>query len=704
MPRSNPVFRLLISSLPARLLRPLLTIVCGVPLHVSGLTLPEIPPVALDAQPAGGASFSWLAFRDQLYRVERSTSLANGSWNQVGDLQAGDGRWQTFVDPDPATKAFYRVAVVDEAFIPSALAPTWQLDATTDFPNLADGAQISVWSGSGLASYSQTTASRQPVYRDGSVVFDGAGDYLRFPMWPNGVGPEWTLAMLVKVRPGIANYRNLCGGSFGAQRALELQWFNGDIGTRLNSDRDFGLIRTLYNLHPSDNWRVLTIRSTRGLTRTRLDGFETALGISLKMVGQFGTFNLASGYDEGANSSPMSVRYAAFFPTAIDDEQCGKLERWMERKKQGGYPDTQLFLAGGQSNYAASYSQMKSILGASFSNAVIATSSHYSATSLMAWMRDRPGGGYEVAPRVDLSEAPPGSRAEGKSYNHGGDVTIEEWRDQSERVRRNPKSMVAMMFIQGENDTDEASYQWKPNGQVGGVVDYDAHYTDPYALADSYGDRSVAWNRAVRSTLGFPEMVCIYERVHYVGIFRTGIQNLCEFRQRYSQIRALENDPRYLVVDTSEIARDDGVHFSQAGSARFSRAAVRLLKSSTRLSKLSYHARMIAMRVIDSGFELTDSGLTACEAFVASPQYPKLSYLTVPTLTAPDPIDQERLKRCNLVVHQGGPYNTGFLDYTPAHAMAYCDVDADRQVLATAIQSLLTAWGVSDIVEFPEYE
>lgn len=702
MPRSKPVILTLISFFPARLFRLVLAIACGIPFHVSGLTLPEIPPVALNAQPAGGSAFSWLAFRDQLYRVERSTSLANGSWSQVGDLLAGDGRWQTFVDPDPATKAFYRVAVVDEAFSPSALAPTWQLDATMDFQNLADGTQISDWSGTGLASYSQTNASSRPVYRDGSVVFDGAGDYLGFPMWPNGVGSEWTLAMLVKVRPGILNYSKLCGGSFGAERALELQWFNGDLSTRLNSNYDFGLIRTLYNCFPSDNWRVLTIRSTRGLTQTRLDGFETALGISLKMVGQSGTFNLASGYDEGANSSPISVRYAAFFPTSISDEECGKLERWMERKKQGGYPETQLFLAGGQSNYAASYSQMKSILGASFSNPVIATSSHYSATSLMAWMRDRSGGGYEVAPRVDLSEATPGSRAEGKQYAHGGDVTIEEWRDQSERVRRNPKSVVAMMFIQGENDTDEAAYQWKPNGQPGGVVDYNSHYTDPYAIADTYGDRSVAWNRAVRSSLGFPEMVCIYERVHYVGIVRTGIQNLCEYRQRHSQIRALENDPRYLVVDTSEIQRDDGVHFSSVGSARFSRAAVRLLKSSTRLSKLSYHARMIAMRAIDSGFELSDAGLAACETFVASPQYPKLSYLFVPTLTAPDPIDQERLKRCNLVVHQSGTYATGFLDYTPAHATAYCDLDADQQSLGAAIQTLLTAWGVSDSVEFPE--
>jgi hypothetical protein len=111
---------------------------------------------------------------------------------------------------------------------------------------------------------------------------------------------------------------------------------------------------------------------------------------------------------------------------------------------------------------------------------------------------------------------------------------------------------------------------------------------------------------------------------------------------------------------------------------------------------------MIAMRAIDSGFELSDAGLAACETFVASPQYPKLSYLFVPTLTAPDPIDQERLKRCNLVVHQSGTYATGFLDYTPAHASAYCDLDADQQSLGAAIQTLLTAWGVSDSVEFPE--
>lgn len=688
-----------LSSIPLRLV--VLIALC-LTFQAVGQVLPEIPPVSLKANPAGGSAFSWLAFRDQLYRVERSTSLAGGSWSQVGDLQSGDGRWQTFTDPDPAPKVFYRVAVVDEAFSPSVLAPTWQLDATTDFPNVTDGTPISRWFGSGLTSDVQTNVSNRPVYREGAAVFDGSGDHLKFPMWPGGVGPEWTMALLFKVRPGIINYENLCGGSFEAGRALELQWWEGGVSSRIERDRDFALVRSAFNLFPGDNWRVLIIRSNRTLTRTRLDGFETWLGLSLKTVGQSGTFNLGCGYDEGELSSPVSVRYAAFIPNSISDEECDKLERWMERKKQGAYPEAQLFLAGGQSNYGYVYGQMKNILGSSFPNAVLAPSSHYSATSLMAWMRDRELGGYEVAPRVDLSEAPPESRAYGKQSIHGGDITIEEWREQLERVRRNPKSLSAMMFVQGENDTDDARYQWKPNGQPGGVVDYDQHFTDPYALADSYGERSLAWNRAVRSTLGLPDLVCVYERVFYVGITRTAIQNNCEYRQRYSQLRALEKDPRYLVVDASEIEREDGIHFSQNGAARYSRAAVRLLKNSARLAKLSYHARMIAMRLIDSGFVPTDAGLAACESFVASPEYPKLSSLVVPSLTAADPIDQERLRRCNLVVHQNGIYDVGFDNFNSAHTTAYCDLDANQQVLGSAIQALQTAWGVNDTVEFPE--
>lgn len=692
----------MIFALSTRPLRLVLLIAFDLSFQAPGQVLPEVPPVSLKANPAGGSAFSWLAFRDQLYRVERSTSLASGSWTQVGELQAGDGRWQTYTDPVPAPRAFYRVAVVDEAFSPTVLDPTWQLDATTDFPNVTDGTPIASWSGSGLASSVQSTVSNRPVYRDGAAVFDGLGDHLKFPMWPGGVGPEWTMALLVKVRPGIMNYHNLCGGSFAAGRALELQWWEGNVSTRFEGDWDFGLIRSACNLFPGENWRVLVIRSIRGSIRTRLDGFETSLWPSAKTVGQSGTFNLGCGYDEGGLSAPVSIRYATFIPHEISDEDCERLERWMERKKQGAYPEAQLFVSGGQSNYAYVYGQMRNLLSASFPNAVHAPSSHYSSTSLMAWMRDREGGGYEVAPRVDLSEAPPESRAYGKQSIHGGDFTIEEWRGQVERVRRNPKSLAAMMFIQGENDTDDARYQWKPNGQPGGVVDYDQHFTDPYALADSYGDRSIAWNQAVRSAFGLPEMVCIYERVFYVGIGRTPIQADCEYRQRYSQLRAMERDPRYLAVDASEIEREDGIHFSQAGAARFSRAAIRLLKNSARLAKMSYHARMIAMRVIDGGFVPSDAGLAACETFVASPEYPKLSYLVVPSLTAVDSVEQERLRRCNLVVHQNGIYDVGFDNFNSAHTTAYCDFDTDRQVLGSAIEALLTAWGVSDTVEFPE--
>jgi hypothetical protein len=614
---------------------------------------------------------------------------------------AGDGQWQSYSDPDPSRKAFYRVAVVDEAFNPSMLNPVWQLDATVDFGNTANGSEVSSWVGSGLQSLVQNTVTARPVYRSGSVVFDGAGDRLNFPMWPGGVGSEWTMALLIKVRPGIRDYNLICGGSFGAGRALELQWYKGDVSSRLEFNFDYGLIRSSCNLYPSDNWRVLVIRATQGLVRTSLDGFETALGLSLKTVGQSGTFNLGCGFDEGYSSSPLNVRYAAFFPSAISDTQCGELERWMERKKQGEYPESQLFLAGGQSNYAYSYGQMKNILGSSFPNAVLASSSHYSATSLMAWMRDREGGGYEVTPRVDLSEAPPESRAYAKQYVHGGDFTIEEWREQADRVRRNPKSLVGMLFTQGENDTDEAGYQWKPNGQVGGPVDYDAHYTDPYALASSYGPRSVAWNRAVRDALGFPNMICIYQRVNYVNLTRTAIQNECEYAQRESQLNSLEADPRYLLVDTSEIPRGDGIHFSSEGAARFSRASVRLLKNAERLAGLPYQARMIAMRAIDSGLVLSDAGLEACRTFVNSSEYEKLMFLFIPKLVAEDPIDQERLRRCNLMVHRSGRYGAGFIEEVQAHTTAYC-LGADQQVLREAIQTLQTAWGVSDTVVFAE--
>lgn len=660
----------------------------------SAAGLPEIPPVSIQVATDGTAVLSWQAFRDQVYQVERSTSLGSGIWSTIQGPVVGDGQSKTCTDTTRSPKAFYRVAVITESFNPASLSPQWQLDAATDFGLLANGSVLARWSGTGLASSDQANPDWRPVFRDRSVVFDGNGDHLEFPMWSGGVGANWTLVLMLKVRPEIGPYRGICGGTFEANRSLELQWLGSNLTTRSTANTDPQIIATNYSLFPNNNWRTLVIRGGPGSVRARIDGYETWTGFTPVSTSQSGAFVLGSAYTKQGLSSPISVRYAAFFPRQLSDDELSKLERWIERKKGGEYAETQLFLTGGQSNYAYSNAQLRVALAASFPNPAVATSSHFSGTSLMAWMRDKAGGGYEVTPRIDLSGAPPGSLAAIQPM-HGGDVTISEWLDQADRVRRNPKSLAAMLFIQGENDAAEAEYQWKPNGVSGGLIDYNLHYPSTYALAESYGARSVAWNNAVRAATGFPNLVCIYERVHFVNIVRNPAQIECEFRQRKSQILALANDRRYFVVDTAEIPREDGVHFNVEGAARFSRSVVRLLKRSGKLSSLTYHARMLAMRLIDSGMELTDAQMDACEVFVSTPSFDKLRSLTIPMLCAPDPVDQERLRRCNLLVHLSGVYDLGFLTSTPSNTVATAASGANQSLLVAAIQTLQSALGAN---------
>ena len=586
----------------------------------------------------------------------------------------------------------------EQDFSPSSLVPTWQLDATLDFGGTADGAPVPQWKGSGISSNVQTTVASQPVYQAGSVVFDGAGDNLQFPMWPGGVGSEWTLALLIKVRPGITNYRQLFGGSFQASRVLEGQWFQAGLSTRTSYNTDLGLFPN-HSLFPDNNWRILVMRCGSSKITARIDGVESEWYAPMMGTAQAGTFNLGCSYDPVNLSAPITVRYGAFFSHAIADDDLGKLERWMERKKAGEYPESMVFLGSGQSNFSYSYNQLRPTLATAFPNPVVAFGTAYSATSLMAWMRDKAdGSGYEVTPRVDLGAAPQSSLAYGRQELHGGDTVLAEWQASCEAVRRNPKSLTAMLFIQGENDTDDAVNQWKPNGVPGGPVDYNAHYTNHFALADSYGPRSLAWNQAVRDATGFKDLVCVYERVNYVGLNRLPIQVQCEFRQRYSQILALSSDPRYLLVDTTDLPREDGIHFTTEGAQRFSNAVVRLLKNSAKLAKLSYHARILAMRAVDAGMVLDDAGFAACETFVTGPEFARVRSLVIPVLPAADPFDRARLDRCDLLVHLAGLDAPAFWDAAPAHVSVTAGSGGNDAALDAGVHALLSAWGVSDTV------
>jgi hypothetical protein len=74
----------------------------------------------------------------------------------------------------------------------------------------------------------------------------------------------------------------------------------------------------------------------------------------------------------------------------------------------------------------------------------------------------------------------------------------------------------------------------------------------------------------------------------------------------------------------------------------------------------------------------------------------------IPSLTAENATDQERLRRCNLLVHRGGKYPVAFLAATPANAVAAHDAGADTVALQNALDAFLGAWGVPGTVTLSE--
>jgi hypothetical protein len=63
--------------------------------------------------PGGGFSITWDTVPGKTYRVERSTSFANGEWQILESGAQGDGTHKTFHDTNPGTapRLFYRIAV-----------------------------------------------------------------------------------------------------------------------------------------------------------------------------------------------------------------------------------------------------------------------------------------------------------------------------------------------------------------------------------------------------------------------------------------------------------------------------------------------------------------------------------------------------------------------------------------------------------------
>ncbi|QJE94232.1 hypothetical protein [Luteolibacter luteus] len=607
-----------------------------------------------------------------------------------------------YTEPRTGERKFFRVTVAPEDFEPTDLSPKWQLDAETDFPQAAEGQPVNQWTGSGISSVAQPVVVDQPVFQGGGIVFDGQGDNLSFPMWEGGIGQQWTLAVLMKIRQGVLQDRSLFGCDVTAARALDVSFrdtglnsFTPGYKSIVSSDECAA--------HPSDNWRVLLLRSTGTTLKVRFDWYEREMTATPPTTSQQGRFNLGCGYLAATTSSPLTVRYASFFPHALSDDDAVRMLRWMERKKRGEYPPVTVIYGGGQSNYLGSVDAMRREFPAALGNVSLAFSRHYGGSPLNLWMNDNPDlTGFEVCPFYDPSGAPSGTAAAWVGENHSGTRILDSWNVRVSHLKKHPKPRKVCVFVQGETDMGDSTKLWRPNGNG----QWNLAYTEPYWLADTYGPRSVAWNRAIRQSTGHDDMTFIYERVAFSPSFSlTPLQIEAGYRQRESQLQALSGEPRYLLVDTAEFPRHDGVHFSNpqyqasqipnTGAERFCRAAVRLINSSERLATMSSDARLIAMRAIDSGAQLTEAGFQACENLVAVQGFANLRSLVIPSLSAANAVDEERLRRCDLLLHRGGKYAPGFLSATPEAAVATCSTGADVSILEQALETFTHALGGS---------
>lgn len=680
---------------PMRLILSLLIVLAT----ARGEITPEVPRSVEASHSNDELNLRWETSAGQGYQVQAS-DRPEGPWLPVGESRIGDGQPMTFGEPRTEDRKFYRVAVSPELFDPATLTPAWQLDAQADFTGAPDGQPVSQWNGTGITSVSQASAADRPILSGGSVIFDGQGDNLSFPMWTGGVGQQWTLAVLLKVRQGVQSGRSFFGCDVTASRALDVSFQDTGLYSFLPGYNP--ILRTdECAAAPNDNWRVLLLRSTGTTLKVHFDWYDGELAATPNTTTQKGRFNLGCGYVASTSSTPVTIRYASFFPQALSDDDAGKMLRWMERKKDGEYPPLTLIYGGGQSNYIETMSTMRRELPAALDNVALSFGRHYGSSPLNLWMNDNADlTGFEVCPFYDLSAAPPSTKAGWIGANHSGTRILDSWNLRTSQLAKHPKTRKICIFLQGESDVGDSTKLWRPNGDG----QWNLTYGVPYWLADTYGRRSVAWNAAIRESTGHQDLVFIYERVAYNPGYLSAQLEEALARQRAAQLVAMADEPRYLLVDTQEFPRYDGVHMSSplyyasqvpnTGAERLCRATVRLINSSERLVTMSTHARMLAMRAVDSGFTLSEAGFQACEDLAAVEGFTNLRSLVIPTLTAANAVDQERLRRCNLLIHLAGKYAPGFVVGTPASPVATCSTGADFETLQNALEALLLAWGV----------
>ncbi|BCU76445.1 LamG-like jellyroll fold domain-containing protein [Luteolibacter sp. LG18] len=589
----------------------------------------------------------------------------------------------------------------------------WRLDGARDFPSVGEGAVVPQWTGTGISSAVQDLATARPVYRNHAVTFDG-NDHLSFPMWEGGIGGSWTIAALAKFdNPSIPDYGTLWGAT--SNRALETFHFKNGLGLITGTEKEafvaspgFGL------LLPNDNWRKVVMTSEGGTIRCWIDGVGQSTAATTGVAASLsGAFRVGKGRDGSANA-PFSLRWLAFYPSSLNAAQLGALSTYLEGLKEGQSPPTTLFIEGGQSNHQVSHATTSGMRAAAFPNPSFAVDAGTGGTPLYYWwsfVHNDPRQGMGVCPEIDVSAAPVNSVARQAAGKFRGQATLDSWKTALEGIAANPRRQVFVHWSEGETATGDSRYTWLPNTDG----DWSLVMKDAYQNADDYPTLAAGWNAHIRTTYACPDAFFIYHFVAFPDALQPGmVQEEGIVRRNWNLRQAMRNDPRWLANDITGMEREpDNIHLTSpatkavsspdTGSECFGRAQVRLDRAAAHLATLSYDARMLAMRAIDMGQELTDAQMDACEAFVASPAFGHLHSLVVPVLVASNKtFDQPRARRSNLLVHLWDRYNTKFEAVQPPRTLVHSEPGADPAAIRSAVGALLTAWGLQDQIDVVE--
>lgn len=581
----------------------------------------------------------------------------------------------------------------------------WSLDATRDFSGVGDGSSVSQWSGRGITSSTQSTSAARPTYSGQAVTFDG-GDFLSFPMWTGGIGTSWTLTALIKFDAGLANYQTFWGTN---GRVLETYWFNHGAWC-INGTGTEAVLITDKNSYttPNSNWRRLIITSNGTTTTVYLDGVVLQQTLAMGVVTSLsGSWRIGKSSD-GATPAKFTLRYMSFYPRVLNAGEINRLKVFLRSKKKAEAPSTTALIGGGQSNWVYSHRNTDPILAAGISNPTFANHGGVGGTPLYYWWRFKNNDsaqGMEVCPVFDVSGATPGSAASFQVGKFQGQATLDYWDSAMDAIVDNTRADTFIRWIEGETMSGDSRDMWLPNNSS----NWNSVPTDPYWNADNYGTLAAGWNAYLRGRYGSGA----YMLYHFISLaYDPGAVTTEGMARRNWNVRqAMRSDPKWLANDITDFPREpDNIHLTNtdssggggtpnSGSEALGRAQLRLINAAAKLSTLGYEARMLAMRAIDVGSELTNAQMDACTTFAASTGYSDIYSLVIPVLPATNTaFDRPRARRCNLMVHAKARYNTKFVTSAPANTTVLCGVGANTSAISTAVTALLTAWGLSDTV------